>query len=176
LKVTRAFSPLSLHLSYKAEKSAAQTGGSGREKAGSPTLVSTPPLTTPAQVGEAREVGGGEGITGWGLACPAGSPATPEEGEAAWRGARRDDRPAAVLHPPPPEGGGETDGGAGSSVEGGGPTTTGVSSELTTGVSSELTVGGGAGGKKTHSVKKLPCIYRMRKRERKNVHCVKNKA
>jgi hypothetical protein len=69
-------------------------------------LVPTPPLTTPAHVGEAREVGGGEGFTGWGLACPAGSPATPEEGEAAWRGARRDDRPAAILHPPAPEGGG----------------------------------------------------------------------
>jgi hypothetical protein len=106
LKDTQAFKPFSKHLPYNTEKSAAQTGGSGLEKAGSPTLEPTPPLTTPAHVGETREVGGGEGFTGWGLACPAGSPATPEEGEAAWRGASRDDRPAAILHPPTPEGGG----------------------------------------------------------------------
>jgi hypothetical protein len=102
LKDTRAFNPLSMHLPYKAEKSAAETGGSGLEMADSPT----PPLTTPVHVGETREVGGGEGFACWGLACPAGSPATPEEGEAEWRGARRGDRPAAVLHPPTPEGGG----------------------------------------------------------------------
>jgi hypothetical protein len=60
LKDTRAFSPLSMHHSYKAEKSAAETDGSGLEQAGSPTLVTTPPLTTLAHVGEAREVGGGE--------------------------------------------------------------------------------------------------------------------
>ncbi len=130
MKDTRAFSPLSLHLSYKAEKSAAQTGGDGREAAGSPTLVPTPPLTTPAHVGEAREVGGGEEFTCWSLACPAGSPSTPKEGEAAWRGARLGDRPAAILHHPTPEGGGVAVGGTGSSVDGGGPSTTGVSSEL----------------------------------------------
>jgi hypothetical protein len=106
LKDTRAFNPLSIHLPYKAEKSAAQTGGSGFEMADSPTLVPTSPLTTPAHVGETREVGGGEGFACWGLACPAGSPATPEEGEAAWRGARRGDRQAAILHHPTPEGGG----------------------------------------------------------------------
>ncbi len=106
LKDTRAFKPLSKHLPYKAEKSAAVTGGNGLETAGSPMLEPMPPLTTPAHVGETREVGGGEGFACWGLACPAGSPATPEEGEAAWHGARRDDRPAAILHPPTPEGGG----------------------------------------------------------------------
>ncbi len=127
LKDTRTFSPLSIHLPYKAEKSAAEMGGSGLEQAGSPTLVPTSPLTTLAHVGETREVGGGEGFACWGLACPAGSPATPEEGEAEWRGARRGDRPAAVLHPPTPEGGVAV-GGTGNSVEGGGPTTTGVSS------------------------------------------------
>jgi hypothetical protein len=81
-------------------------GGSGLEMAGFPTLVPTPPLTTPAYVGKTREVGGGEVFAFWGLACPAGSPSTPEEGEAAWRGARRDDRPAAILHHPTPKGGG----------------------------------------------------------------------
>jgi hypothetical protein len=139
LKDTRTFSPLSKHLPYKAEKSAAETSGSGLEQAGSPTLVPTPPLTTLAHVGETREVGGGEGFACWGLACPAGSPATPEEGEAEWHGTRRGDGPAAVLHPPTPEGGGVAVGGTGNSVEGGGPTTTGVSSE-TTGVSCYITV------------------------------------
>ncbi len=107
LKDTRAYRPFAKHLPYNAEKSAAQTGGGGLGKAGSPTLGPTPPLTTPAHVGETREVCGGEGFTGWGMACPPGSPATPEEGEAAWRGASRDDRPAAELHPPTPEGGGD---------------------------------------------------------------------
>jgi hypothetical protein len=93
----RAFSPLSIHLSNKAEKSAEETDGGGLEQAGSPTQVATPPLTTLAHVGEAREVGGArEGLRCWDLACPAGSPAspaTPARGEAEWRGARRGDRP-----------------------------------------------------------------------------------
>jgi hypothetical protein len=92
LNNTRAFSPLSMHRSYKAEKSAVEMDGGGLEQAGSPTQVATPPLTTLAHVGEAREVGGaGEGFECWGLACPAGSPtspATPAKGEAEWRGAR----------------------------------------------------------------------------------------
>ncbi len=106
LKDTRALKPLSKHRPFNSEKSAAVTGGGGLKRAGSPRLGPTPPLNTPAHVGEAREVGGGEVFTGWGLACPAGSPATPEEGEAAWRGARRVDRTAAILRPPTPEGGG----------------------------------------------------------------------
>jgi hypothetical protein len=109
LNDTRAFSPLSMQRSYKAEKSAEETDGGGLEQAGSPTQVATPPLTTLAHVGEAREVDGArEGFRCWGLACPAGSPAspaTPARGEAEWRGARRGDRPG-LLHPPPPSRGG----------------------------------------------------------------------
>jgi hypothetical protein len=61
---TRAFSPLSMHCSYKAEKSAADMDGGGLRQAGSPTQVATPPLTTLAHVGEVREVGGrGEGFS-----------------------------------------------------------------------------------------------------------------
>jgi hypothetical protein len=72
------------------------------------TLARTPPLTTLAHVavGETREVGGrGEMCDGWRSACPAGSPATPVEGEAgrAWR---LDRHPAELLHPPAPVGGG----------------------------------------------------------------------
>ncbi len=106
LKDTRAFSPLSMHRSYKAEKSAVETDCGGLEQAGSPTLLTTPPLTTLTHVGEAREVGGaGEWFDCWGLTSPAGSPATPVKGEAEWRGARRGDRPAAeLLHPPTPSG------------------------------------------------------------------------
>jgi hypothetical protein len=122
LKDTRAFSPLSIHRSYKAEKSAEETDGGGLEQAGSPTQVTTPPLTTLAHVGEAREVdGAGEGFECCGLACPAGSPAspaTPARGEAEWRGARRGDRPAAELvHPPTQSGGGVAVGGTLNSVE-----------------------------------------------------------
>jgi hypothetical protein len=110
LKDTRAFSPLSMHRSYKAEKSAEETDGGGLEQAGSPTQVTTPPLTTLVHVGEAREVGGaGEGFECCGLACPAGSPAapaTPAKGEAEWRGARRGDCPAASWCTPRPHRGG----------------------------------------------------------------------
>jgi hypothetical protein len=60
LNAMRAFSPLSMHRSYKAEKSAADTDGGGLGQAGSPTQVPRPPLTTLAHVGESREVGGGE--------------------------------------------------------------------------------------------------------------------
>jgi hypothetical protein len=51
--------------SYSAEKSAAETDGDDLEKAGSPTLAATPPLTMLAHVGggEPREVGWrGEGF------------------------------------------------------------------------------------------------------------------
>jgi hypothetical protein len=52
-----------MHRSYRAEKSAAETDGSDLGQAGSPTLAATPPLTTLAHVGEAREVGWrGEGF------------------------------------------------------------------------------------------------------------------
>jgi hypothetical protein len=43
--------------SYKAVNSAAVTDGGGVGQAGSLTQVATPPLTTLAHVGEAREVG-----------------------------------------------------------------------------------------------------------------------
>jgi hypothetical protein len=63
------------------------------------------------------------------------------EGEA-WRGVRRDDRPAARLVPPPaPYRGGVAEGEPGVRVERRGPSTTGVSRELTTGVSRELSTG-----------------------------------
>jgi hypothetical protein len=72
---------------------------------------------------------------------------TPEKGEAGWRGARRDDCPAAMLlHPPPPTGGGETGGGTGIRVERRSPSTTGVSSILTTRVSRVLVTDNGNRG------------------------------
>jgi hypothetical protein len=52
-----------MHCSYNAEKSAADMDGGGLGQAGFPTQVATPPLTTLAHVGEAREVvGRGEGF------------------------------------------------------------------------------------------------------------------
>jgi hypothetical protein len=54
---TRAFNPLTMQRSYKAVKSAAVTDGGDVGQAGSLTQVATPPLTTLAHVGEAREVG-----------------------------------------------------------------------------------------------------------------------
>ncbi len=78
------------------------------------------PLTTLTHVavGETREVGGREeSLDSWHPACPASSPATPEEGEAECRGAWRADRSTAgLLHPPTPFGGG---GGAAGSRTGG---------------------------------------------------------
>ncbi len=56
LNAMRAFSPLSMHHSYKSEKSATDTDGGGLGQAGSPTQVAMPPLTTLAHVGEARDV------------------------------------------------------------------------------------------------------------------------
>ncbi len=73
LNATCAFSPLSKHRLYNAEKSVAEMDGGGLRLAGSPTQVATPPLTTLAHVGEAKEVG---------------PPSTPETGEAVWHGAR----------------------------------------------------------------------------------------
>jgi hypothetical protein len=72
---TRAFNPLTMQRSYNAVKSAAVTDGGDVGQAGSLTQVATPPLTTLAHVGEAREVGGrGEVFDSCCLACPAGSP------------------------------------------------------------------------------------------------------
>jgi hypothetical protein len=52
-----------MHRSYSAEKSAAETDGNDLGQAGYPMLAATPPLTTLAHVGEAREVGWrGEGF------------------------------------------------------------------------------------------------------------------
>jgi hypothetical protein len=76
--------------------------------AGTPTQVATPPVTTLAHVGEAREVGGrGEEFVSCHPACLAGSPMTPVEGEAGRPGVRPDDHPtaAALLRPPSPAGG-----------------------------------------------------------------------
>jgi hypothetical protein len=86
------------------------------EQAGSSTLLLT---TLPhVAVGETREVGGREeSLDSWHPACPACSPATPEEREAEWRGAWRADRSTAGLFcPPAPFGGG----GGGSRKQGGG--------------------------------------------------------
>jgi hypothetical protein len=51
LTTMRALSPLSMHRSYNAEKSAAETVGGGLEQAGSPTLARMPPLTKLAHMG-----------------------------------------------------------------------------------------------------------------------------
>jgi hypothetical protein len=56
LIATRALCPLSMQRSYSATKSALETDGGGHGLAGSLTQVTTPPLTTLAHVGEAREV------------------------------------------------------------------------------------------------------------------------
>jgi hypothetical protein len=50
--------PVSMHRSYNAKKSALEMDDGGLGLAGSLTQVATPPLTTLAHVGEAREVGG----------------------------------------------------------------------------------------------------------------------
>jgi hypothetical protein len=58
-------------------------------------------------VGKPSEVEGREEtLVSWHPACPARSPATPEEGEAEWRGAWWADRTAGLLRPPAPLGGG----------------------------------------------------------------------
>ncbi len=91
-------------------------------------------------VGKLSEVERREGTSvSWHPACPARSPATPEEGEAEWRGAWRVGRTAGMLRPPSPIGGGRQQvAGRGSERRRGGPSSTRVSSELTR-VSSELT-------------------------------------
>ncbi len=114
LKTTRAFKPLARHRSYNAEKSAMETAGCVVEQAGSPTL----PLTTLTNVavGEPGDVEGREEtLASWQPACPARSPATPEEGKAEWHGACQADRTAGLLRPPTPLGGG-----GGSRKQGGG--------------------------------------------------------
>jgi hypothetical protein len=106
LNTTCAFRPLARHRSYNAEKSAVEIAGCDVKQAGSSML----PLSTLAHVavGETREVGGREeSLVSWHPACPASSPATPEEGKAEWRGAWRADRSTAgLLRPPAPYGGG----------------------------------------------------------------------
>jgi hypothetical protein len=65
-------------------------------------------------VGKLSEVERREGtLVSWHPACPARSPATPEEGEAEWRGAWRVGRTAGMLRPPSPLGGGAAGGRAG---------------------------------------------------------------
>ncbi len=85
LKTTRAFKPLAMHRSYKAEKSAMETVGCVVEQAGSSML---PLATLPyVAVGKPSEVEGREEtLDSWHPACPACSSATPEEWEAKWRG------------------------------------------------------------------------------------------
>jgi hypothetical protein len=59
LTATCALRPLSMQRPYSAKKSATEAdGGVFLGLAGSPTQVASPPLTTLAHVGEAREVGG----------------------------------------------------------------------------------------------------------------------
>jgi hypothetical protein len=103
---TRAFKPLAMHRSYKAENSAMETAGCVVLQAGSTPL----PLATLAHVavGELSEVRRREeALVSWRPACPARSPATPPvEGEAEWRGAWRAGRTAGLLRPPSPLGGG----------------------------------------------------------------------
>jgi hypothetical protein len=111
--------------------------GGGLEQAGSLTQVATPPLTTLDTWVRLGRWGGEER----GLAadiCPARlARLRPQRrGEAEWRGARRDDRPAVTLLRPPPPSGGETGGGPGVRVERRGPSPTRVSSVLSR-VSSE---------------------------------------
>ncbi len=96
----RAFNPLARQRLYNVEKSVVETAGGVLERAGSPTLAHLLPLTTLAHVavGETMEVGGwGEVLDSWHTAGPAGSPTTPEEGEAWQRWARRGDRHPAGL-------------------------------------------------------------------------------
>jgi hypothetical protein len=58
-------------------------------------------------MGKPSEVEGREKtLVSWHPACPARSPATPEEGEAEWRGVWRADCTAGLLRPPAPLGGG----------------------------------------------------------------------
>ncbi len=139
LKTTRAFKPLARHRSYNAEKSAMETADCVVEQAGSSML----PLATLAHVavGEPSEVEGQEEtLDSWHPACPAHSPATPEGGEAEWRGAWLADRTAGLLRPPTPlgGGGGQQEAGRGSERRRGEPSSTRVSSGLTR-VSSGLT-------------------------------------
>jgi hypothetical protein len=137
-KTTRAFRPLAIQRSDKAEKSAMETAGCDVWQAGSSTL----PLATLAHVGKPSEAEGREEtLISWHPACPARSPATPEEGEAEWRGAWRAGRTAGLLRPPAPLGGGGGAAGSRAGVrakERGDPSSTRVSSELKTRVSSEL--------------------------------------
>jgi hypothetical protein len=128
LNIRQAFKPLAKQRLYSAKKSAVETAGCGVGRAGAgcvvgqagpPAPAHTSPLTTLAHlaVGETREVGGRGGpYNGWHPAGLAGSPATPEEGEAgrAWQ---VDRHPADLLHPPSPAGGGETGSGAGIRVQ-----------------------------------------------------------
>jgi hypothetical protein len=85
LNTMRALNPLARQRLYDAEKSVVETAGGVSKQAGSSTLWHLLPLTTLAHVavGETMEVGGqGEALDSWHTASPAGSPTTPEEGEA----------------------------------------------------------------------------------------------
>jgi hypothetical protein len=82
-----------------------EIAGCVMEQAGSPTLPLT--MLVHMAVGEPSEVEGREEtLDSWHPACPACSPATPEEGEAEWRGAWQADCTASLLRPPTPLGGG----------------------------------------------------------------------
>jgi hypothetical protein len=126
LKTTRAFKPLAKHRSYSAINSAAMTAGCGGRVCS--TARAPSPRTTLAHVGVRGELQGW-GWVSWQLAGAAGSPATPQVGEARWRGAQQGDR-TACIPPPAPARGGEEGDRSSVRVERREPSLTGVSSEL----------------------------------------------
>jgi hypothetical protein len=87
LKATRAFNLLAKQCSYSAVKSAADTAGCCLGQVVSPACDPRVPLAKSAHVGEPGEVEGwGVGRVSWREAGQAGWPATPQVGEARWRG------------------------------------------------------------------------------------------
>jgi hypothetical protein len=87
------------HRSNSAVNSAAMTAGCCL------TPRAPSPLATLAHAGESGEFGG-QGWVSWHPAGVAGSPTTPRQGEARWRGAWQDDRTATRGPPPAPARGG----------------------------------------------------------------------
>jgi hypothetical protein len=123
LTTIHALSPHSIHHSYNAEKSAAETGGGGLELAGTPTLSRTPPLTTLAHVGEPREVGGRERGSAADIQPARPARLRPQRrGRRGGGGVRRVDCPTTtLLGTPPPAGGGGSRERGGCQGEGGDP-------------------------------------------------------
>jgi hypothetical protein len=117
-------------------KSAAKTAGCCAGL-GCFTAHAPSPRTTLAHVGAHGELWR-RGWVSWQVAGSAGSPSTPQVGEARWRGARQGDRTVACIPPPTPARGGEECSRSSVRVGRGGPSPTRVSSRLTR-VSSRLT-------------------------------------